>query len=215
MSLVKVASLSQLPADSVTEVTVGNDTYALCNVGGRVTALGGTCLHRGGPLGQGALHGNHVVCPWHAWEWDSKPAPTTPIPARRFPLTRSKWKATTSCSKCQNVPELPEVETVVRSIARIVGRRIVSAEFTCQRILRGDPDQMSAALAGRRIRGIRRRGKFIVIELDAGDCLTVHLGMTGKLLLGGTPGRHTHAVVNLDRGVLRYEDQRQFGKIEV
>ena len=113
------------------------------------------------------------------------------------------------------MPELPEVETVVRSIARIVGRRIVSAEFTCQRILRGEPDEMSAALAGRRIRGIRRRGKFIVIELDAGHCLTVHLGMTGKLLLGGAPGRHTHAIVNLDRGVLRYEDQRQFGKIEV
>jgi nitrite reductase (NADH) small subunit len=70
MSLVKVASLSQLPADSVTEVTVGADVYALCNVGGRVTALSGTCLHRGGPLGQGALHGNYVVCPWHAWEWD-------------------------------------------------------------------------------------------------------------------------------------------------
>ena len=70
MSLVKVAHLSQLPADSVTEVTVGNDIYALCNVGGRVTALSGTCLHRGGPLGQGALHGNYVVCPWHAWEWD-------------------------------------------------------------------------------------------------------------------------------------------------
>jgi len=113
------------------------------------------------------------------------------------------------------VPELPEVETVARSIARIVGRRILSAEFHCARILRGDADQMSAALAGRRIRGIHRRGKFIVIELDAGQCLTVHLGMTGKLLLGGVPGRHTHAVFNLDRGVLRYEDQRQFGKLEV
>lgn len=113
------------------------------------------------------------------------------------------------------MPELPEVETVVRSIARIVGRRIVSAEFTCTRILRGHPDEMSAALAGRRIRGIRRRGKFIVMDLDAGHCLTVHLGMTGKLLLGGAPGRHTHAVMNLDRGTLRYEDQRQFGRIEV
>jgi formamidopyrimidine-DNA glycosylase len=113
------------------------------------------------------------------------------------------------------VPELPEVETVARSIARIVGRRIVSAEFTCVRILRGDADQMSAALAGRRIRGVRRRGKFIVIDLDGGHCLTVHLGMTGKLLLGGTAGRHTHAIVNLDRGVLRYEDQRQFGRLEV
>lgn len=113
------------------------------------------------------------------------------------------------------MPELPEVETVARSLARIVGRRIVSAEFTCARILRGDPDQMSAMLAGRSIRAIRRRGKFIVIELDAGHCLVVHLGMTGKLLLGGTPGRHTHAILNLDRGVLRYEDPRQFGKIEV
>jgi len=113
------------------------------------------------------------------------------------------------------VPELPEVETVARSIARLVGRRIVSAEFTCLRILRGDPDKMSAALAGRRIRTIERRGKFIVIQLDGGWSFVVHLGMTGKLLLGGTPGKHTHAVVNLDRGVLRYEDQRQFGKLEV
>ncbi|MGO4883445.1 MAG: Rieske (2Fe-2S) protein [Bryobacteraceae bacterium] len=72
MSFVKVASLSKLPADSVTEAAVGNDVYAICNVGGRVTALSGTCLHRGGPLGQGALHGNHVVCPWHAWEWDCR-----------------------------------------------------------------------------------------------------------------------------------------------
>ena len=113
------------------------------------------------------------------------------------------------------MPELPEVETVARSIVRIVGRRIVSAEFRCLRILRGDPDQMSAALAGRRIRGIGRRGKFIVMELDGGQCLTVHLGMTGKLLLDGLPGRHTHAVLNLDRGALRYEDPRQFGKLEV
>jgi nitrite reductase (NADH) small subunit len=34
--------------------------------------MAGVCLHRGGPLGQGALHGNHVVCPWHAWEWDCR-----------------------------------------------------------------------------------------------------------------------------------------------
>jgi nitrite reductase/ring-hydroxylating ferredoxin subunit len=70
MSFVKVASLSQLPAGSVIEVSVGDDLYAVCHVGGRVTAVGGTCLHRGGPLGQGVLHGNHLVCPWHAWEWD-------------------------------------------------------------------------------------------------------------------------------------------------
>jgi len=70
MPPVKVASLAQLPPNSVTEVCIGDTTYALCNVGGRLTALNGTCLHRGGPLGQGTLHGNFVVCPWHAWEWD-------------------------------------------------------------------------------------------------------------------------------------------------
>lgn len=113
------------------------------------------------------------------------------------------------------MPELPEVETVARSIARVVGRRIVSAEFGCLRVLRGNPDEMSAALAGRRIRRIGRRGKFIILELDQGQCFTVHLGMTGKLLLNGTPGKHTHAVLNLDRGVLRFEDQRQFGRLEV
>ncbi|MFN7995796.1 MAG: bifunctional DNA-formamidopyrimidine glycosylase/DNA-(apurinic or apyrimidinic site) lyase [Bryobacteraceae bacterium] len=113
------------------------------------------------------------------------------------------------------MPELPEVETVARSIAPVIGRRILSAEFTCLNVLRGDPEQMSADLAGRRIRGIRRRGKFIIMDLDGGRCLTVHLGMTGKLLLNGTPGRHTHALFNLDRGLMRFEDQRQFGKLEV
>ncbi len=72
MPFVKVATLSQLPSNTVTEVTVGSDTYALCNVAGNVTALGGVCLHRGGPLGQGIIRGNHVVCPWHAWQWDCR-----------------------------------------------------------------------------------------------------------------------------------------------
>lgn len=85
MPLVKVASLSQLPADSVTEVTVGNESYALCNVGGRVTAIGGTCLHRGGPLGQGGLHGNRVVCPWHAWEWDCQTGANDFDPGKKVP----------------------------------------------------------------------------------------------------------------------------------
>jgi nitrite reductase/ring-hydroxylating ferredoxin subunit len=85
MPWVKVASLSQLPAGSVTEVTVGSDVFALCNVGGRVTAIGGTCLHRGGPLGQGALHGNCVVCPWHAWEWDCQTGANDFNPSQKVP----------------------------------------------------------------------------------------------------------------------------------
>lgn len=52
------------------EVTVGEQAVALCNVGGQIHALSGTCPHRGAPLGQGALHGATLVCPWHAWEFD-------------------------------------------------------------------------------------------------------------------------------------------------
>jgi formamidopyrimidine-DNA glycosylase len=112
------------------------------------------------------------------------------------------------------VPELPEVETVVRSIAHLVGRRIAAAEFRCQRLLRGgDPDEMSASLAGRRIEGVRRYGKFIVVSIEGGGYLTIHLGMTGRLLLGGAPGKHTHAIFTLDRGVLLYDDSRQFGRL--
>lgn len=114
------------------------------------------------------------------------------------------------------MPELPEVETIVRSLApRLVGRRILAAEFRCLRVLRGDPEQTASRLAGKRIRGIRRAGKFILIELQSGGMFTVHLGMTGKLLMNGAPGRHTHAILTLDRGALLYEDQRQFGRLEL
>ena len=113
------------------------------------------------------------------------------------------------------MPELPEVETVARSIAPLVGRRIVSAEFRCLRILRGgDPDAMASALAGRKIRVVKRYGKFLVITLSGEGFLTIHLGMTGRLLLGGADGKHTHAILTLDRGSLLFDDSRQFGAIE-
>ena len=84
------------------------------------------------------------------------------------------------------------------------------------RILRGgDPDEMAAALRGRRIGAVRRYGKFIVVSLQGGGYLMVHLGMTGRLLLGGPLGKHTHAILTLDRGgVLLYDDSRQFGRLQ-
>jgi nitrite reductase (NADH) small subunit len=54
------------------EAVVGGDSYAVCNVDGNVYALDGVCLHAGGPLGQGALHGDTIVCPWHAWEYNCR-----------------------------------------------------------------------------------------------------------------------------------------------
>jgi formamidopyrimidine-DNA glycosylase len=114
------------------------------------------------------------------------------------------------------MPELPEVETVARSIAPLVGRRIVSAEFRSLRVLRGgDPDTMAAGLAGRRIAGIERYGKFLILPIEGGGYLLIHLGMTGKLLLGGPVGKHTHAILTLDNGVLLFDDSRQFGSFQL
>jgi nitrite reductase/ring-hydroxylating ferredoxin subunit len=52
------------------EASLGDDRYAICNVDGRIHALAGMCPHHGGPLGQGALNGASLTCPWHAWEFD-------------------------------------------------------------------------------------------------------------------------------------------------
>jgi formamidopyrimidine-DNA glycosylase len=116
------------------------------------------------------------------------------------------------------MPELPEVETVVRSLAGLAGRRILNAEFRKLRVLIGDPDEGAAFLRGRLIQSISRYGKFIVFHLKPAGFLIVHLGMTGKLLsFPKAPpalAKHTHAVFTLDKGVLLYEDSRQFGRIE-
>jgi formamidopyrimidine-DNA glycosylase len=112
------------------------------------------------------------------------------------------------------MPELPEVETVVRSVAaHLAGRRIVSTTFTSRFVTPGNRAKLGRRLAGRRIESVTRRGKFILIALDQGT-LTVHLGMTGKLLIEGEAGEHTHGVFNLDDGRLLYHDPRQFGRIE-
>jgi len=112
------------------------------------------------------------------------------------------------------MPELPEVDTVVRSVAaHLAGRRIVSTSFSSRFVTPGSRAKLSQRLAGRRIESVTRRGKFILIALDQGT-LTVHLGMTGKLLVSGEPGQHTHGVFTLDDGLLLYHDPRQFGRIE-
>jgi len=130
---------------------------------------------------------------------------------RRIPCASNPAKF---CWTFPAVPELPEVETVVRTLRpSIVGRRILNAEFRQLRVLRGSPGETSLALAGRKIKAIERYGKFIAIRLDRGY-LVVHLGMTGKLLIDSPPTKFTHAIFTLDRGVLHYDDQRQFGRIE-
>jgi nitrite reductase (NADH) small subunit len=72
MPFVKVGALAALPPGQVMEAEVGGNTYVVCNAGGELYAYDGVCPHAGGPLGQGALDGNILVCPWHAWEYDCR-----------------------------------------------------------------------------------------------------------------------------------------------
>jgi formamidopyrimidine-DNA glycosylase len=109
------------------------------------------------------------------------------------------------------MPELPEVETTVRALApHVTGRTILEARFFTPRILgwKAEPD-----LAGRTIGAVRRRGKYILLDLG-GDVLSVHLGMTGKLLVNSPPETHTRAFFTLDGATVNFVDPRMFGRIE-
>jgi formamidopyrimidine-DNA glycosylase len=112
------------------------------------------------------------------------------------------------------MPELPEVETIVRILApRLEGRVIHSSEFLAPRVLRHNNEPIAERLAGERIRRIERRGKFIVFILDRG-VLVIHLGMTGKLLFDSGRTPYTRAIFSCDGLTLFYDDVRQFGSIE-
>ncbi len=112
------------------------------------------------------------------------------------------------------MPELPEVETVVRSVKpHILGKKIEAASFRSHRVTRADHEQTSQALTGATITDVRRRGKQILIDLDRG-LLYVHLGMTGKLLWNAPPTKYTRAQLQFEDGLLLYDDTRMFGRVE-
>jgi nitrite reductase (NADH) small subunit len=69
----KLTKESELPpTDEAKEFPCGNKTICVANVNGAFSAMDNICPHRGGPLGQGMVEGNKVVCPWHGWAWDAK-----------------------------------------------------------------------------------------------------------------------------------------------
>ena len=70
MAFVRLAALSQLPEGSALHVETAEGAVAICNVEGELYAIDGICPHSGGPLGEGALHGRILVCPFHAWGFD-------------------------------------------------------------------------------------------------------------------------------------------------
>lgn len=70
MAFVRAAKVAEIPDGTLREFQVDGKTVALANVGGKFYAINNTCLHRGGPLGQGVLDGKVVTCPWHGWQYD-------------------------------------------------------------------------------------------------------------------------------------------------
>ena len=112
------------------------------------------------------------------------------------------------------MPELPEVETVVRTLApKLTGRRIVDAKFSSHHVVRQKFPVLRRRVQNQLVKSVHRHGKFIVLHLDTG-VLTIHLGMTGKLLMNTEPGPYARAVFQLDQGLLVYDDIRHFGRIE-
>jgi formamidopyrimidine-DNA glycosylase len=114
------------------------------------------------------------------------------------------------------VPELPEIEVLKRSLSpHLVGRRIESVAVRA-RALREPLERRSLArLAGRSIAALRRRSKYLLIDVEGGETLVIHLGMSGRLTLAPAETLrepHEHVSFGLDRGEkLRFRDPRRFG----
>lgn len=114
------------------------------------------------------------------------------------------------------MPELPEVETVRRGLTPYLQHRRIDAAAVREPRLRWPirPD-LPTKLAGRRVEHIDRRGKYLIVALDSGDRVILHLGMSGRILVldPDTPLRkHDHVDWHLDSGrLIRFHDPRRFG----
>lgn len=135
------------------------------------------------------------------------------------------------------MPELPEVETVMRGLGPVlVGRTIATVELRREGLRFPFPAGFAARLKGRRVVSLQRRAKYILVNLDDGHCLLVHLGMTGRFTVldvnappnnlgefyyeqgavGAGSGPHDHVVILLDNGVqVVYTDHRRFGVMDL
>ncbi len=116
------------------------------------------------------------------------------------------------------MPELPEVEVIRRGLApRLVGRRFGAVKVGERRLRQQSPDQEFARwVADRRLVDLKRRGKYLVFGIEGGATLLIHLGMTGRLLLGSRPlppWAHVHLRFEVEGGLeLVFQDTRRFGQ---
>lgn len=120
-----------------------------------------------------------------------------------------------------DVPELPEVETIARGLARaIAGKTIVSATVLRPKVVLPDVAWFVTAIAGERVERVGRRGKFVVFSLGSGRQLVVHLRMTGRLIVQPAettkPEPYSNVLLHLDDGTrLCFADVRQFGRMRL
>lgn len=130
------------------------------------------------------------------------------------------------------MPELPEVETVRRGLDPVMtGQSIRVADVRRPDLRWPFPKDMAARLTGARITALRRRSKYILADLDTGETLIIHLGMSGRLLVdpgkgaqtpGGfyhaaqTPNKHDHVILVMSGGArISFNDARRFGAMDL
>jgi formamidopyrimidine-DNA glycosylase len=119
------------------------------------------------------------------------------------------------------MPELPEVETVMRGLQqRLEGRVIVTATAHRPDMRWPFPEGLQKRLTGARITGFRRRGKYILMRLNGGDSVLLHLGMSGRMVLSpvrpNLPTPHEHLVLETDDGWrMGFVDPRRFGSVDL
>lgn len=120
------------------------------------------------------------------------------------------------------MPELPEVETIRRDVEKeFAGKRVKKVDVAGARAVRRHRDaaEFAAQLDGRRLTAAQRRGKYLLLRLDNGDVLVVHLGMSGQLLRADPKealAKHTHVVIWFTGAPqLRFVDPRTFGEMFV
>ncbi len=116
------------------------------------------------------------------------------------------------------MPELPEVETTVRGLARVLkGRRIARVEARRPDLRRALPVDLGQRLTGARVVGLRRRAKYGLIDTHRGDTLVFHLGMSGRWRIDPSEiEKHDHLLIETDDGRrLALNDARRFGSLDL
>lgn len=131
------------------------------------------------------------------------------------------------------MPELPEVETVRRGLAPVLeGARIAMAQVNRPDLRWPFPERMAERLTGARVERLRRRSKYVLADLDTGETLIVHLGMSGRMIVsapGGSadmlarfhhlhpaPEKHDHVILDTEAGVrVTFNDARRFGAMDL